>query len=68
MGSPLFDVSAFDTAPEQGRERLGLGINLFANKQTLTEQLGGIDQLNSELSKRSNYYEKKIFSKSSRQN
>ena len=49
-------------------ERLGLGTNLFANKQTLTEQLGGIDQLNSELSKRSNYYEKKIFSKSSRQN
>lgn len=49
-------------------ERLGLGTNLFANKQTLVEQLGGIDQLNSELSKRSNYYEKKIFSKSSRQN
>ena len=49
-------------------ERLGLGTNLFANKQTLTEQLGGIDQLNSELSKRSNYYEKKIFSKSGRQN
>ena len=49
-------------------ERLGLGTNLFANKQTLTEQLGGIDQLNSELSKRSNYYEKKIFSKSGSQN
>lgn len=37
-------------------EQLGLGVNLFSDKQTLTEQLGGINQLNNELTKRSAYY------------
>ena len=42
-------------------DRLGLGTNLFADKQTLVEQYGGIDQLNQELSKRSTYYDRKIL-------
>ena len=33
-------------------------------KKTLVEQYGGIENLNSELSKRSAYYENKIFTKS----
>ena len=45
-------------------DRLGLGTNLFSGKKTLVEQYGGIENLNSELSKRSAYYEKKIFAKS----
>ena len=44
-------------------ERLGLGTNLFSIKETLTEQYGGIENLNAELAKRSDYYEKKIFTK-----
>lgn len=36
-------------------ERLGLGTNLFSDKQTLAEEIG-FDYLNSELAKRSNYY------------
>ncbi len=42
-------------------DRLALGTNLFADKQTLVEQYGGIDALNRELSKRSGYYERKIL-------
>ena len=41
--------------------RLALGTNLFSEEPTLVEQFGTIDNLNSELSKRSNYYEKQIF-------
>lgn len=44
-------------------ERLGLGTNLFSGKETLAEQYGGIENLNAELAKRSDYYEKKIFTK-----
>ena len=36
-------------------DRLGIGTNLFSNSQTLAEELG-FEYLNSELSKRSNYY------------
>ncbi len=43
-------------------ERLGLGTNLFSTKKTLVEELGGIDQLNAELAKRSSYYERRIIS------
>lgn len=43
-------------------EQLGLGVNLFSDKQTLTEQFGGIDALNAELAKRSSFYERKIVS------
>ena len=36
-------------------DRLGLGTNLFSGKKTLVEQYGGIENLDSELSKRSAY-------------
>lgn len=36
-------------------DKLGLGTNLFSDKKTLAEELG-INELDSELSKRSNYY------------
>ena len=36
-------------------ERLGLGTDLFSDRETLAEQLG-LDELNEELSKHSNYY------------
>lgn len=42
-------------------ERLGLGMNLFSGKATLAEELGGIDALNAELTKRSGYYEQRIM-------
>lgn len=42
-------------------DRLGLGVNLFSDQPTLTEQMGGLDALNAELSKRSNFYERKIM-------
>lgn len=42
-------------------ERLGLGTNLFSGKATLAEELGGIDALNAELTKRSGYYEQRIM-------
>lgn len=42
-------------------DRLGLGVNLFSDKQTLVEQLGGIDALNTELNKRSSFYERHII-------
>lgn len=45
-------------------ERLGLGTNLFSGKETLVEQYGGIENLNAELVKRSDYYENKIFTRS----
>ncbi len=41
-------------------ERLGLGTNLFSNKQTLTEQLG-YDYVSDELKEMSNYYNDKIL-------
>ena len=43
-------------------DRMGLGTNLFSDRQTLVEQFGGIDQLNAELAKRSTYYERRILS------
>lgn len=42
-------------------ERLGLGTNLFSSEKTLTERLGGIDQLNQELPKRSSFYERRLM-------
>lgn len=42
-------------------ERLGLGVNLFSDKQTLVEQFGSIDALNAELDKRSSFYERQII-------
>lgn len=42
-------------------ERLGLGVNLFSPQATLTEKMGGIDALNAELSKRSEFYDRRIF-------
>ena len=41
-------------------ERLGLGTNLFSDKNTLIEELG-YDVFNDELSKKSNYYNKYIL-------
>ena len=41
-------------------DRLGLGTNLYSDKQTLTEEMG-IDKLNDELSKVSDYYNKNIL-------
>lgn len=41
--------------------KLGLGVNLFSESQTLIEQLGGADELNNELSKRSQFYERSIL-------
>ena len=45
-------------------DRMGLGTNLFSNRQTLVEEFGGIGQLNTELAKRSTYYERRILSSS----
>ena len=42
-------------------ERLGLGVNLFSNKQTLVEEYGRYEVLNQELGKRSEYYEQTIL-------
>lgn len=42
-------------------EKLALGTNLFSQKQTLAEQLGGIAALNTELAKRSSFYENNIM-------
>ena len=36
-------------------DRLGLGTNLFSNKKTISEEIG-INNLNAELKKNSNYY------------
>ena len=36
-------------------DRLGLGTNLFSDKQTIPEIIG-LDEFNNELSKGSNYY------------
>lgn len=44
-------------------DRLALGVNLFSEKPTLVEQYGGIAALNNELERRSNYYERKILTK-----
>lgn len=44
--------------------RLGLGVDLFSGEATLTERFGGIDALNAELSKRSNFYERRILIRS----
>ncbi len=41
-------------------ERLGLGTNLFSGESTLLEQYGSLNALNSELGKRSAYYESKL--------
>lgn len=40
--------------------RLGLGTNLFSNRETLVEELG-YNQLNTELNKNSNFYNKNIL-------
>ena len=41
-------------------DRLGLGVNLFSNKKTLAEKYGMI-RLNSEIIKKSDYYNEKIL-------
>ena len=41
-------------------DRLGLGVNLFSDKETLAETYG-VKELNRELRKKSNYYDKKIL-------
>ena len=41
-------------------DRLGLGTNLFSDKQTLIEMLG-YEKVNSELKKNSSYYMNKIL-------
>ena len=41
--------------------RLGLGVNLFSEEPTLVERLGGLNELNNELSKRSTLYERSIL-------
>lgn len=41
-------------------DRLGLGTNLFSNKPTLIEKYG-YDEINKEIEKRSNYYNKKLL-------
>ena len=41
-------------------DRLGLGTNLFSDKQTLMEELG-FKTLDNELQKTSNYYNQKII-------
>lgn len=41
-------------------ERLGLGTNLFSNKETLIEELG-YSNVESQLNQRSDYYEKDIL-------
>ena len=43
-------------------DRLGLGTNLFSDKKTLLEKTN-FDDLNSELEKKSEFYENKIFNK-----
>ena len=45
---------------EFNSNRLGLGTNLFSNKKTLFEELG-VDYVNKELYKTSNYYNKNIL-------
>lgn len=42
-------------------DRLGLGTNLFSGQNTLMEELGGYENLNSELKKYSEYYDKHFF-------
>lgn len=42
-------------------DRLGLGVNLFSDQQTLVERYGNINVLNDELGKYSEYYEKHLF-------
>lgn len=41
--------------------RLGLGVNLFSEEPTLLEQYGTVSALDEELSRYSEYYEKRIF-------
>ena len=41
--------------------RLGLGTNLFSERQTLAEEIGGLNKLNDELSKNSSYYNKMLL-------
>ncbi len=43
-------------------ERMGLGTNLLSNEKTLLEKFGSLEALNSELVKRSSFYERKILS------
>lgn len=42
-------------------DRLALGTDLFSSKKTLLEEMGDIEQFNSELKKRSKFYEKTIM-------
>lgn len=41
--------------------QLGLGVNLFSEQPTLTEQYGSIEALNQQLSNRSEFYERHIL-------
>lgn len=47
--------------------RLGLGTNLFSSRQTLAEELGGLDKLDDELSKNSKYYNNRLLGDSYKQ-
>lgn len=42
-------------------DRLGLGVNLFSEQQTLVEQYGSVTALNTELEKQSTLYDRKIL-------
>lgn len=42
-------------------DQLGLGVNLFSEKETLPERMGGIEQFNNELSNRSSFYENRLL-------
>ncbi len=61
-------VTAFDMYPTMlasigvkfADDRLGLGVNLFSDKKTLAEEYG-LDEMNKELEKNSEFYNKKIL-------
>ena len=65
------DFTTFDFYPttlaslgfEIDGNRLGLGTNLFSERQTLSEEIG-IDKLNDELSKNSKYYNNRLLGES----
>ncbi len=61
--------SSFDMYPttlaaigvEIPNNRMGLGVNLFSKEPTLVEKMGGIEELNLELAKKSDFYSNHIF-------
>ena len=56
----LFPTTLAAIGVEIKGDRLGLGTNLFSNKDTLIEELG-FDYMNKELSKKSDFYNNKIL-------